>query len=97
MGNGEVLGRHEIEQFCCRLEVDDLVSDENLGISKFVPRLLRFHDPNKSVCLVGKFFFSKEVPKQKIGTDPRLGRKEMYVDLISSFKICADKSPVSML
>ena len=45
MGNGEVLGRHEIEQFCCRLEVDDLVSDENLGVSKFVPRLLRFHDP----------------------------------------------------
>ena len=53
--------------------------------------------PNKSICLVGKFFFSKKVPKQKIRTDPRLGWKEMYVDLISSFKICADKSPVSML
>ena len=53
--------------------------------------------PNKSICLVGKFFFSKEVPKQKIRTDPRLGWKEMFEDLISSFKICADKSPVSML
>ena len=45
MGNGKVLGRHKIEQFCCRLEVDDLVSNENLGVSKFVPRLLRLHDP----------------------------------------------------
>ena len=43
--NCEILGRHEIEQFCCRLEVDDLVPNENLGVSEFVPRLLRFHDP----------------------------------------------------
>ena len=45
MRNGEILGRHKIEQFCCGLEVDDLVSNENLGVSKFVPRLLCFHDP----------------------------------------------------
>ena len=64
--NGEILGRHKIEQFCCRLEVDDLISNENLGVSEFVPRLLGFHDPgdgvkkeklieespNKSVCLI---------------------------------------------
>ena len=43
--NGEVLGRHKIEQFGCRLEIDDLVPNENLGVSKFVPRLLRLHDP----------------------------------------------------
>ena len=30
VGNSEVLGRHEVEQFGCRLEVDDLVSDKDL-------------------------------------------------------------------
>ena len=45
MRNSEVLGRHEVEQFGCGLEVDDLVSDEDLRVAKFVPRLLGLHDP----------------------------------------------------
>ena len=53
--NGEVLGRHKVEQFCCRLEIDDLVSDENLGVSKFVPRLLRLHDPVNKKRYKGDF------------------------------------------
>ena len=45
MRNSEVLGRHEVEQFGCGLEVDDLVSNEDLRVAKFVPRLLGLHDP----------------------------------------------------
>ena len=56
MRNSEVLGRHEVEQFGCGLEVDDLISDEDLRVAKFVPRLLGLHDP-KNIKVVPNFHF----------------------------------------
>ena len=62
MRNSEVLGRHEVEQFGCGLEVDDLVSDEDLRVAKFVPRLLGLHDP-KNIQVVPEFHFLDNLGK----------------------------------
>ena len=69
MGDSKVLGCHQIEKLRGRLEIENLILNENFGVAQFVPTLFCLHDPNEGGSLPGELLIAEKVPEQKVGMD----------------------------